>query len=99
MTTKSLPPNVQAQPPHPEIAALQQVMQAIADRLPEIGAGLSTSQRPLMANALLNLSVNRILAVEGAAATASILQRLAALILGGDRPADGDGYRLNGHDA
>ena len=86
-------------PPRPEIADLQAVMRAIDDRLPDIVAAMPRHRRGLVANAMLNLAVERILAVEGAAATADILQRLAELIRSGDRPAGGDGYRLNGHDA
>ena len=85
--------------PHPEVAALQEVMRAVEDRLPDILVELPQSHRPLLANALLNLSVNHILAEEGGAATASILQRLAALIHSGHRPGGGDGFRLNGRDA
>jgi hypothetical protein len=85
--------------PYPEVAALQEVMRAVEDRLPDILVELPRSHRPLLANALLNLSVNRILSEEGGAATASILQRLAALILAGHRPDGADGFRLNGQDA
>ena len=56
-------------------------------------------RRILLANALLNLAVERILAAEGAAATSGILQRLADLIRSGEQPAGRDGFRLNGHDA
>jgi hypothetical protein len=83
---------------HPEIAALQEVMRAVEESLPDILTALPLTQHPLIANALLNLSVNHILAEEGSAATASILQRLAALILVGDQPAGGDGFHLNGED-
>jgi hypothetical protein len=41
------------------------------------------------------LSVND---MEGGAPTASILQRLAAVILAGHRPDSGDGFRLNDQD-
>jgi hypothetical protein len=81
------------------VAALQQVMRAVEDRLPDILVELTPLQRPLLPNALLNLSVNSILSEEGGAATAAILQRLAALILAGDRPDGGDGFRLNGRNA
>ena len=74
-------------------------MRAIEDRLPDIVIELRQSHRPLLANALLNLSVNDILTAEGGAATASILQRLAALILAGHRPDGGVGFRLSGRDA
>jgi hypothetical protein len=84
---------------HPEVAALQAVMRVVEDRLPDILVELPQSHRPLLANALLNLSVNHILSEEGNAATASILQRLAALILTGDRPDGGEGFRLTGQDA
>jgi hypothetical protein len=84
---------------HPEVAALQEVMCVIEDRLPDILVELPPSRRPLLPNALLNVAINHILAEEGGAATASILQRLAALILAGDRPAGSDGYRLDGSDA
>jgi hypothetical protein len=84
---------------HPEVAALQEVMCAIEDRLPDILVELPQSHRPLLANALLNLSVNHILAEEGGVVTASILQRLAALILAGDQPEDDDGFCLRGEDA
>jgi len=73
-------------------------MRAVEDRLLDILAGLAASHRPLVPNALLNLSVNHILDEEGAAATAAILQRLADLILNGNRPAEDDGFLLNGHD-
>ncbi|HWB50590.1 MAG TPA: hypothetical protein VG651_15885 [Stellaceae bacterium] len=85
--------------PHPEVAALQEVMSAVEQRLPDILVELPQSHRPLLTNALLNVSINHILAEEGGPATASILQRLAALIAAGERPADGDGLRLNGQDA
>lgn len=71
----------------------------VEDRLPDILVELPQSHRPLLANALLNLSVNHILSEEGGAATASILQRLAALILAGYRPDGGVGFRLNGQHA
>ena len=74
-------------------------MRVVEDCLPEILSALSPARRPLLTNALLNLAVNRILAVQGATATAGILQRLAELIRNGDRPSNGDGFRLNGHDA
>jgi hypothetical protein len=82
-----------------KIGALQEVMRAVADWLPDILAALPPAHRPLLANALLNLSVNDILEEEGGAVTASILERLAALIRAGDRPDDSDGFRLNGQDA
>jgi hypothetical protein len=84
---------------HPEVAALQEVMRTVENRLPDILVELPKSHRPLLTNALLNLSVNHILAEEGGAATAAILQRLAALILVGEQPDGGDGFRLNGQDA
>ena len=94
------PPNA----PHafatlPEIADLQAVMQEIADRLPDIAAALPPHRRPLVANALLNLAIERILAAEGAVVTAAMLQRLTELIRNGEQPEDGVGFRLNGHDA
>jgi len=85
--------------PHPEVAALREVMQTVEDWLPDILIALPPAHRPLMPNALLNLAVNQILSEEGGVATASILQRLAALILAGDRPAAADGFRLMGDDA
>jgi hypothetical protein len=85
--------------PQPEVAVLQEVMRAVEDRIPDILVDLPQSYRPLLANALLNLSVNHILSEEGAAATVSILERLAALIDGGHRPDGGAGLRLNGQDA
>jgi hypothetical protein len=84
---------------HPEIAALQEVMRAVEGRLTDILGELPQSNLPLLANALLNVAVNHILAEAGSVGTASMLQRLAGLILAGDRPADGDGYRLDGQDA
>lgn len=85
--------------PRPEIADLQAVMRAIDDRLPDIAMAMPRHRRHLVANALLNLAIERILAVEGAAATAGILRRLAELIGSGERPEGGDGFRLDGHDA
>lgn len=85
--------------PHPEIAALQTVMSAVEQRLPDILVELPQSHRPLLTNALLNVSINHLLAEEGSPATAAILQRLAALIAAGERPAGGDGLRLNWQDA
>jgi len=85
--------------PHPEVAALQEAMRLVEDRLPDIMVELPQSHRPLLANALLNLSVNQILSEEGGAATASILRRLAEVILAGNRPDGGVGFRLDGQDA
>jgi hypothetical protein len=86
--------------PNLEVAALQQVMRAVEDRLPDILIELPQSHRPLLANALLNLSVNHILSEEGGPATAAILQRLAALIRTGHLPAsEENGFRLDGQDA
>jgi hypothetical protein len=82
--------------PHPEVAALQAVMRVVEDRLPDILVELPQSHHPLLANALLNLSVNHILSKDGGAATASILQRLASLILARHRPDGGVGFRLHG---
>ncbi|MFL5266137.1 MAG: hypothetical protein ACJ8AH_05980 [Stellaceae bacterium] len=76
---------------HPEIAARRKR----CGRLADIPTALPHTHRPLIANALLNRSVNHILAEERSAATAPILQRLVALILVGDRPVGGDGF-LNG---
>jgi hypothetical protein len=50
-------------------------------------------------NALLNLAIERILAEEGRAATATILLRLADLVASGQRPEGTRGFALTGHDA
>jgi hypothetical protein len=84
---------------HPEVAALQAVMRAVEDRLPDILVELPQSHRPLLTNALLDLSVNHILSEEGGAPTASIPQRPTALILAGDCSDGSEGFRLTGHDA
>ncbi len=86
-------------PDGPDIADLQAVMRAIDDRLPDIAAAIPRRLRPLVPNALLNLSVEQLLEGESAEATAGILRRLAALISGGERPKGGDGFRLDRYDA
>jgi hypothetical protein len=84
---------------YPEIARLQQVMQLIEDRLDDLIARMPARQRALVPNALLNLAVERVLAAEGAPASAWIVQRLADLIHNGDQPNAAVAFRLTGHDA
>ena len=88
-----------ASPTHPEIARLQEVMRLIQDRLDDFIARMPARQRPLVPNALLNLAVERVLAVEGAPASARNLQRLADLMHNGDQPNGAVAFRLTGHDA
>ena len=84
---------------HPEIAALQTVMQLIEDRLDDIIAQVPVHQRTLVPNALLNVAIAQILMAEGASVSAGILQRLADLIETGEQPRGARGFRLTGHDA
>ena len=86
-------------PPPPDIADLQQVMRLIHDRLERVLAAVPVRQKPRIANALLNLAVERMLAEHGAASTATILHRLAELIAGGTRPEGSEAYPLTRHDA
>jgi hypothetical protein len=74
-------------------------MRLIDGRLDEVVASLPARRRPLAANALLNLAVERILADEGQGATATILQRLADLVASGQRPEGSQGFALTGHEA
>ena len=60
-----------------DMADLQSVMRLIDDRLDDIVAAIPERKRPLVANALLNLAIERLLTAEGPAAAASILRRLA----------------------
>lgn len=85
--------------PPPDIADLQAVMRLIHDRLEQVLAAVPVRQKPRIANALLNLAVERMLAEQGAASTATILHRLSELIAGGTPPEGGEAYRLTRHDA
>jgi hypothetical protein len=67
-------------PAHPEIAALQALMQPIQDGLDDVIALIRTQRRALVPNALLNIAIERVLMREGTVVTARILRRLADLI-------------------
>ena len=82
-----------------KVADLQSVMRLIDDRLLDITVEIPERKRPLLANALLNLAVERILGDEGPDVTAAILQRLTDLIRSGAKPEDDDVFRLTRHDA
>jgi hypothetical protein len=78
---------------------LQIIMRMIDDRLDGIVDQIPARQRCLVPNALLNLAIERVLAVKGASMSAGILQRLADLILNGAQPSGHGAFRLSGHDA
>ena len=82
-----------------QIAELQAVMAMLEDRLEEDLEDVPPRRRPFVANALLNLAVNRLLADEGPAWTATLLIRLADLIGSGRLPAGDQALPLNGTDA
>lgn len=81
------------------IAELQAVMALLEDRLEDDIEEVPPRRRPLVANALLNLAVARLLAEEGPARAATILARLASLIAAGRQPAGDQALPLSGADA
>jgi hypothetical protein len=84
--------------PH-DVAELQSVMRAIDDGIADVVAEMPARRRPFIPNALLNLSVEWLLAAEGTAVAVSILNRLAERISSGERPQGDEAIPLTRFDA
>ena len=82
-----------------QVAALQLVTRMLEDRLDEALDEIPVDHQPLVANALLNLAIDHVLAEETALRTATMLYRLADLIANGHRPDGGEAIPLTGSNA
>jgi hypothetical protein len=78
---------------------LQAVMCLIDDRLARLVQTLPHRYRRLTSNAMLNLAVNRLIAVEGPQRASTILYRLADLVASRRQPHGTEAFPLTGHDA
>lgn len=81
------------------ISALENTMDVLEEKLPMVLEETPLHLRGSFDNALLNLAVNRIIAMEGEEVTSNILWRLADVISSGVKPTPGDPIDLTGYDA
>jgi len=80
------------------IRQTEAAMDALEALLPDTLAVAPEATRATFNNALLNIAVNRIVAMEGAATTAGILWRLTEAVASGRRPHPGRPVDLSGLD-
>lgn len=82
-----------------QIAQLQDVMERLQRFVPEAVERVGACDPQLFDNALLNIAVSRIRAVEGGTATAAILWRLADAVASGAPPAAEEAVELTRMDS
>jgi hypothetical protein len=80
------------------ISALESTMDVLEEQIPVV-FDQTPHLRASFDNALLNLAVNRIIAMEGEQVTSSILWRLADVIASGIKPTSDEPVELTGYDA
>jgi hypothetical protein len=81
------------------ISALESTMDVLEEQIPVVFDQTPHHLRASFDNALLNLAVNRIIAMEGEQVTSSILWRLADVIASGIKPTSDEPVELTGYDA
>jgi hypothetical protein len=81
------------------IAALENTMHVLEEKIPTVFDQTPQHLRASFDNALLNLAVNRIIAMEGEQVTSGILWRLADVIASGVKPTFDEPVELTGYDA
>ena len=81
------------------ISALDSAMHVLEEKIPIVFDQTPFHLRASFDNALLNLAVNRIIAMEGEQVTSGILLRLADVITSGVKPTIEEPVELTGYDA
>tara|TARA_B110000444_G_C18495383_1_gene435462 strand:+ start:77 stop:415 length:339 start_codon:yes stop_codon:yes gene_type:complete len=81
------------------ISALDSAMQVLEEKMLTVFEQTPLDLRASFDNALLNLAVNRIIAMEGEQVTSGILWRLADVIASGVKPTIEEPVELTGYDA
>lgn len=81
------------------ISALESTMDVLEEKISTVFDQTPHHLRASFDNALLNLAVNRIIAMEGEQVTSSILWRLADVIASGVKPTLEEPVELTGYDA
>jgi len=81
------------------ISALDSAMHVLEEKMLTVFEQTPLDLRASFDNALLNLAVNRIIAMEGEQVTSGILWRLADVIASGVKPTIEEPVELTGYDA
>jgi len=81
------------------ISALDSAMHVLEEKILTVFEQTPLDLRANFDNALLNLAVNRIIAMEGEQVTSGILWRLADVIASGVKPTIEEPVELTGYDA
>ncbi|MDA9999212.1 hypothetical protein N9E70_00850 [bacterium] len=81
------------------ISALDSAMHVLEEKILTVFEQTPLDLRASFDNALLNLAVNRIIAMEGEQVTSGILWRLADVIASGVKPTIEEPVELTGYDA